>query len=67
MFFILITVPGRRKSNASINLQYLQINEPNDGDNYRLRTFSSSKGGELFTILFRVQFSELTCLNYPVK
>jgi len=33
MFFIFITVPGRRKSNAfldvpSINLQHLQINEP---------------------------------------
>jgi len=72
MFFILITVPGRRKSNAfldvpSINLQHLQINEPDDEDNYRLRTFSSSKGGELFTILFRVQFSGLATLDYPAK
>ncbi|XP_053687373.1 GTP-binding protein RAD [Sabethes cyaneus] len=39
-----------RKSNAfldvpQINMQHLQINDQDDDDNYRLRTFSSSKQG----------------------
>lgn len=41
---------GQRKSNAfldvpSINISHLQVSD-NEDDNYRLRTFSSSKGGE---------------------
>jgi hypothetical protein len=42
---------GHRKSAAfldvpTINLNYLQVSDGDDDDNYRLRTFSASKQGE---------------------
>lgn len=50
-------VLGQRKSNAyldvpSANFNHLQISD-NEEDVDRLRTFSSSKGGELYAVLLR--------------
>lgn len=46
-----IHFPAARKSTAfldvpTMNLQHLQVSDGDDDDNYRLRTFSSSKGGK---------------------
>lgn len=59
--FIVVLFSGQRKSNAyldvpSANFNHLQISDNDDEDVDRLRTFSSSKGGEYrpsSNILFR--------------
>jgi hypothetical protein len=49
--FFFCSFAGHRKSAAfldvpTINLNYLQVSDGDDDDNYRLRTFSASKQGE---------------------
>lgn len=52
-FLFFVFIAGQRKSNAfldvpSINISHLQVSD-NEDDNYRLRTFTSAKGGEYQT------------------